>query len=113
MGIKGLPESHILASNKRLNKARETLQAQRSELEAHLKASNNAIINVPQLEVFIRDIQGKFANLDYDGKRLALDMLGITVWLNGQDVDITGIIEPDNKGGRCVSGEGCFRYSGL
>lgn len=84
-----------------------------SKLEAQLKASNNVIINVPQLEVFIRDIQGKFANLGYDGKRLALDMPGITVWLNGHDVDITGINEPGNKGGRCVSNEGCFRYSGL
>jgi hypothetical protein len=30
--------------------------------------------------------------LDYDTKRMALDMLGIKVWLDGHNVEVTGVI---------------------
>ena len=33
--------------------------------------------------------------LDFNGKRLALDMLGITIWLDGENVEVTGVIEPE------------------
>ena len=77
--------------------AKETLKVQQTELEAQLKASQNAVINVPQLEGFIRDMLDKLPLLDFEGKRLALDMLGIIVYLNEQDIEITGIIEPKPK----------------
>jgi hypothetical protein len=50
--------------------------------------------NVPNLERFIEDMQKRLPELDFEGKRLALDMLGITVWLNGESVEITGAIDP-------------------
>jgi hypothetical protein len=31
--------------------------------------------------------------LDFEGKRLALDMLNITVWLDAEKVEITGTID--------------------
>ena len=85
------------AENKRINKSKETLKAQKTELEAQLKTSRDASVNGPQLEDFIRDIQDKLPNLDFEGKLLALDMLGITVHLNDQEIEITGIIEPIRK----------------
>ncbi len=72
-------------------------------------ASQNAVINVPQLEGFIRDMLDKLSLLDFEGKCLALDMLGIIVYLNEQDIEITGIIEPKpklyivNQSSRCLS----------
>ena len=71
------------------------MKARKAELETQLKASKDAIISVPKLEGFIRDMQDKLPNLNYEGKRLALDMLGITVWLDGENVDITGTIDPE------------------
>jgi len=96
--LKGFPESQVEAENKRLNKARETLAAQKAELEAQLKASQDASINLPQLEAFIEAIQDKLPTLDLEGKRLALDMLGITVWLDGENVEVTGTIDPEQNG---------------
>ena len=93
--LKGFPESQVEAENKRLNKARETLTAQKACLEAQLKASQDAAINVPNLERFIEAMQDKLPNLDFEGKRLALDMLGITVWLDGENVEVTGTIDPE------------------
>jgi site-specific DNA recombinase len=93
--LKGFPEYQVVSENKRLNKAKETLKAQKSELEAQLKVSQDAVINVPNLGRFIKDIQDKLPNLDFEGKRLALDMLGITVWLDGENVEVTGTIDPE------------------
>ena len=96
--LKGFPEDQVEAENKRLNKARETLKVRRMELETQQKISHNATINVPNLERFIRDIQDKLPDLDFEGKRLALDMLGITVWIDGENVEITGTIDSEMVG---------------
>jgi uncharacterized phage infection (PIP) family protein YhgE len=103
--LKDFPADQVEAENKRLNKAKETLNTQKAELEAQLKASQDAVINVPQLEGFIRDIQDKLPYLDFEGKRLVLDMLGITVYLDGQNVEVTGVIEPEKQGVRCSSNQ--------
>lgn len=90
--LKDFPADQVEAENRRLNKAKETLKAQKTELEAQFKASQEAAINVPNLERFIEDIQKRLPGLDFEGKRLALDMLGITVWLDNETVEITGTI---------------------
>ncbi|MFC2022038.1 recombinase family protein [Chloroflexota bacterium] len=95
--LKDFPAAQVESENKRLNKTKETLKAQKADLEAQLKASQDAVINVPQLEGFIRDIQDKLTDLDFEGKRLALDMLGITVWLDGENVEVTGVIKPEKQ----------------
>jgi len=99
--LKDFPAEQVEAENRRLNKAKETLKAQKTELEARLKASKQAVINVPNLERFIQDLQKRLPELDFDGKCLALDMLGITVYLDGENVEVTGAIELENKALRC------------
>jgi len=94
--LKGFPENQVEAENRRLNKAKETLNAQKTELEAQLKASQNAVINVPNLERFIEDMQKRLPELDFEGKRLALDMLDITVWLDRESIEVTGTIDPES-----------------
>ena len=64
-------------------------------VEAKLKASQDTVINVPNLERFIEDFQKKLPNLDLEGKRLALDMLGITAYLDGENLERTGMISPE------------------
>lgn len=93
--LKDFPADQVESENRRLNKAKETLKAQKAELEAQFRASQDAVINVPNLERFIEDIQKRLPELDFQGKRLALDMLGIQVWLDGEKVEATGIIEPE------------------
>jgi site-specific DNA recombinase len=101
--LKDFPADQVEAENRRLNKAKETLKAQKTELEAQIKSSRDAVINVPNLERFIEAMQDKLPNLDFEGKRLALDMLGITVWLDGEDAEVTGVIEPEKQVLRCSS----------
>ena len=49
--LKGFPENQVEAENRRINKARETLQGtQEQSLEAQIKASQDAVISIPKLE---------------------------------------------------------------
>jgi site-specific DNA recombinase len=94
--LKDFPADQVEAENKRLNKARETLKARSADLERQLKVSQDAVINIPKLEGFIERMQSRLPQLDFEGKRLALDMLGITVWLDGENVEVTGAIDLEN-----------------
>jgi len=90
--IKGFPEETVLAENKKINTRRESLKAHKAELEAQIKASQDAAISLPKLERFVELMREKLTTLDYETKRLALDMLNIKVWLDGHNVEITGTL---------------------
>ncbi|MBI4286633.1 MAG: recombinase family protein, partial [Chloroflexi bacterium] len=91
--LKDFPADQVEAENRRLNKAKETLTAEKAGLEAKIKASQDAVISLPQLESFIEAMRSGMAGLDFEAKRQALDILGITVWLDGETVAVTGVIE--------------------
>jgi len=42
-------------------------------------------------------MQKRLPELDFQGKRLALDMLDITVYLDGESVEITGVISSEDS----------------
>ena len=90
--LKGFPDNMIVAENKRINEKRASLEAQKAELETQIKASQDAAISLPKLEHFVELLREKLTTLDYDTKRTALDMLNIKVWLDGNSVEITGVI---------------------
>jgi hypothetical protein len=91
--MKDFPAEQVDAENKRLNKAKETLHSQKTDLEIQIKRSQNAIIDEAQMKEFIKLLQYRIANDDFEGKRRALEILGITIWLDGQNVEITGKID--------------------
>ena len=62
------------------------------------KASRNMVINIPKLETYIHELQEKISNLDFEGKRLVLDMLGTNIWLDGENVEVTGTIDIEQNG---------------
>ena len=90
--LKGFPEDQVIAENRRLNAGRERLRAQKAELETKIKASQEAAISMPKLERFIELMREKLSTLDFETKRMALDILGIKVWIDGYNVEVTGIM---------------------
>jgi len=90
--IKGFPEDMINTENKKLNTGRESLKKQKAELEQKIKASKEAVISLPKLERFIELIQEKLSTLDFETKRMAIEMLDIKVWIDGYNVEVTGVI---------------------
>ena len=90
--LKGFPEETVVTENKRINQKRLTLQIQKTELEAQIQAGREAAINLPKLERFVELMRSKLATLDFEAKRMALDMMNIKVWIDRYDVEITGTI---------------------
>ncbi len=90
--LKGFPEDTVVAENKRINESRSSLQSRKAALETQIQASREASISLPKLEEYIQLIREKLTDLDFDMKRLALDMLNIKIWVDGLNVEITGTI---------------------
>ena len=42
-------------------------------------------------------MHGKLPRLDFEGKRLALDMLDITVWIDNNNMEVTSTIDPEGS----------------
>ena len=61
-----------------------------------IKVSREATVNLPKVEAYIQLVREKLTTLDFDMKRLALDMLNIKVWIDGLNVEITGNIPTEN-----------------
>jgi site-specific DNA recombinase len=90
--LKGFPEETVVIENKKINAKRETLRARRAELAVEIKASQEAAVSVPKLEQFVRSMKERLATLDFETKRMTLDMLDIKVWLDGDNIEITGVL---------------------
>ena len=90
--LKGFPEDTVVAENMRINKKRSDLQSRKKELEYQIQASREAAVSLPKLKEYIQLVKEKLATLDFDMKRLALEMLNIKVWIDGLGVEITGSI---------------------
>ncbi len=95
--LKGFPEETVVAENKRLNESRSSLQSRKAKLETQIQASREASISLPKLEEYIQLVRQKLTTLDFDMKRLALDMLNIKIWLDGSSVEITGTIPVEDS----------------
>ncbi|MFC1980497.1 hypothetical protein ACFLVS_06665 [Chloroflexota bacterium] len=95
--LKGFPEDTVVAENKRINESRSSLQSKKAELETQIQASCEAAVSLPKLEEYIQLVREKLTDLDFDMKRLALDMLNIKVWVDGPNVEITGTIPVEDS----------------
>ena len=93
--LKGFPEGQVEDENRRINKTRETLQRHKAELDAQIEASRDAIINIPKLQHTIELLQRQLKDPDFAVKRDFMESMGITVWLDGESVNITGILNPN------------------
>ena len=54
--------------------------------------SREAAVSLPKLEVYVQLVREKLTTLDFDIKRLALEMLNIKILLNGPSVEINASI---------------------
>ena len=90
--LNGFPEETVITKNKRINERRATLQGYKTELETQIKASQEAAFSLPKLECFVERMREKLTLLDFETKRMVLEMLGIKVRIDGYNVEITGVM---------------------
>jgi len=86
------PEEMVVSENRRINKERSNLESRKAQLERQIQESSEAATSLPRLEEYVQLVREKLTGLDFDMKRLALDMLTIKVWLDCQNLEITGTI---------------------
>lgn len=91
----GFREDSVKEENKRINSSRDNLNNQKTQLEARIEAGKSAIVDMERANEFIKFLQSKIENADFDQKRLALEMLDITVWIEGKRARIKGAIGSD------------------
>ena len=48
--------------------------------------------SLPKLEHFVELIRERLSALDFETKRMALEMLDIKVWIDGDNVEVTGVV---------------------
>ncbi len=90
--LKGFPESQVETECRRMNNSRETLEARKTELESQVKASQDAVITLPKLEHTVELLREQLKNTDFATKRDFIESMGIRVWLDGESVEITGVM---------------------
>jgi site-specific DNA recombinase len=93
--LKGFPENQVEEENRRINKARETLQRRQGELEVKIKASHDAVINIPRFRHSIEMLSNQLKGADFATKRDFIESLGITIWLDGEGVELKGELDPN------------------
>jgi hypothetical protein len=96
LALKGFPENQVEAENNRLKKTKETLLAQEAELQAQFKASQDAIIRGSKLEHIIELLSQQIKASDFSTKLDFLDSMGIKVWIDGENIEITGSIPAED-----------------
>jgi hypothetical protein len=67
--LKGFPENQVKEENRRINKVRETLQRRQGELEVKIKASHDAVINIPRFRHSIEMLSNQLKVADFATKR--------------------------------------------
>lgn len=90
--LKGYPEETVEAENNRINKERYGLELRKAEIGNQIQQSHQAAISLPKLEGYLQRIRDRLTTLDFDMKCLALNMLDIKIFIDGQGVEITGYI---------------------
>ena len=95
--LKGFPETQVQTENKRFNKARENWQNRREELETQIKGSQESALSVAKIEHTCERLLQQLRDSDYATKRKFVENAQIKVWLDGENVEITGFIPTEDE----------------
>lgn len=90
--LTGFPEETIAKENEKINHARTILQQHRAELEKGINSSTQEKMDIHNIEVACALVRKSLTELSFENKRLALEALNITVWINGENIKIEGCI---------------------
>ncbi|GAH75775.1 unnamed protein product, partial [marine sediment metagenome] len=82
----------VIAENNRINGQRDTLSERRVELETRVEQARKTEVNFENIERFCELVRQNLKDFTFEDKRLALEALQVKVWVNGNNVNIEGVI---------------------
>ncbi|MFY9813354.1 MAG: hypothetical protein WAK43_04315, partial [Dehalococcoidales bacterium] len=60
-----------------------------------IRASEDSVVSIPKLEHTIELLRQQLKDPDFAIKRDFIESLGITIWLDGEEVEVKGTIDPN------------------
>ena len=75
-----------------VNREIEDLRAEKSELERHIETRKQWKLDAESIKGFCQIARQNIQSFSFEEKRLALEALQIKVWINGEFIDVEGII---------------------
>jgi site-specific DNA recombinase len=90
--LKGFPTDTVVLENEKINKQRADLLKLEVELKSKLDKVKQSDLEVAGLEKFCDLARANLESFGYEDKRLALEALQVTIWIDENTVSITGAI---------------------
>lgn len=85
----GFNDDSIKKKNIQINSRRQELKDRRREIQEEIDGLKNSLNNLENLEKFVELARSKMSkNMTFDDKRLALRMLGIKVYADGENIEV-------------------------
>ena len=82
----------IIRENEKINQIRDELKQRSRELEASMKSAKQEEASMGDIKKACELVSKNFTELSFENKRLALEVLNIKVWVNGENIRIEGAI---------------------
>lgn len=84
--LMGFPDKLVIAENQKINSARAVLMQRKAELEARIEQARQTDVNFESIEQFCEQWRQNLGEeFTFEDKRLALEMLQLKVWVDGDD----------------------------
>ncbi|NQT72017.1 MAG: recombinase family protein [Chloroflexi bacterium] len=90
--IKGFPEEAIVKENEKMNQERSRLRDRRSDLEKLVVDAKQHQFGLEDIERCCELIRNNMKNCTYEEMRLVLEALQLEIWVDGEEVSLTGAI---------------------
>jgi hypothetical protein len=83
--MKGFQEDTVVKENEKINRERAELQRAIQETRKKLEQAKESHIDLEKVEDFCKIVSHNLADFGYAEKKLALEMLKIKVWIDGDN----------------------------
>ena len=90
--LKGFPEETVIRENAKINLYRDNLKSRLSELSARMSEAKQNEFDLVGLKHFCELARHNIKNFGYGEKRLALEALRIEVWIDSENISMTGAV---------------------
>ena len=90
--LKGFPEEVVVTENKRINEQRDVLKQRRIELETRIEQARQTDVNFESIDQFCEQWRQNLGEFTFEDKRLALEVLQLKVWVDGDETIMEGAI---------------------
>ena len=90
--IMGFPEELTKKQNAIINEKRKQLLDRELHLERQIETQQQCQVDLEGIERFCQLVRENLKDLSFEDKRLALEALQMKVWIDGDNVEVTGAI---------------------